>query len=317
MKEIDNLKERRFDMKLFRGLAVAAAFAALAISGTAAGQMIAADDPPGAFAPRPPKEDDSFVQTRLLFEAGGLAPLAHTIQFSKAGTKFDYVDEGGQDNVFFFWRPTAELTLDQAHTIVLLYQPLNIRSRVYLERDVVVDEAVFREGTGLDLRYGFDFYRVSYLYDFLGCDRGDELALGVSLQMRNATIDFTSTDGTLHRSNRDIGPVPAIKVRGRWLVGPRAWIGGEADAIYAPIKYINGSDTDVEGAFFDLSLRAGYLAARSLDLFVNLRYIGGGAEGTGDDNGPGDGYTSNWLHLLTFSLGMAWTPTDYSTPLNN
>ena len=87
-------------------------------------------------------------------------------------------------------------------------------------------------------------------------------------------------------------------------------IGGEADAIYAPIKYINGSDTDVEGAFFDLSLRAGYLVVRSLDLFFNVRYIGGGAEGTGDDDGPGDGYKSNWLHFLTFSIGMKWTPTD-------
>lgn len=263
-----------------------------------------------AFAAPARADYEPFAQTRLLFELGGLAPLSHTIQFSKDGTKFDYIDEGGQDNVFFFWRPSAELTLNSAHTIVLLYQPLNLESRVYLQRDIVVDEAVFLQGEGLDLRYGFDFYRISYMYDFLGDSDRHEFGLGASLQMRNAAIDFTSTDGDLHRSNRDIGPVPALKVRGRWGITRRTWLGGEVDAIYAPIKYINGSDTDVEGAFFDVSIRAGYKAARSLDLFFNLRYLGGGAEGTGDDDGPGDGYTSNWLHFLTFSVGMIWSPTD-------
>jgi hypothetical protein len=295
---------------IFRGLVTGVALAMLIAPSAVASQPFAEDraDAPAAPAPAGSKP---FVQARLLLEVGGLAPLAHTIQFSKTGTKFDYVDEGGQDNVFFFWRPSAELTLGGAHTIVLLYQPLNIESRVYLDRDISVDGAVFGEGSGLDLRYGFDFYRISYLYDFLADTARHEFAIGLSLQMRNATIDFTSTDGSVHRSNRDIGPVPAVKVRGRWAITSRAWIGGEADAVYAPIKYINGSNTDVEGAFFDVSVRAGYLVVRSLDLFLNVRYLGGGAEGTSKDNdGPGDGYTSNWLHLLTFSLGMAWAPTD-------
>jgi hypothetical protein len=276
---------------------------------TAFGQSMSGDSAMGA---EPAAESrQPFVQARLLFEIGGLAPAAHTIQFSKNGTRFDYVKEGGQDNVFLFWRPSAELTLDSAHTIVVLYQPLNIETVALLERDVSVDEAVFAAGTGVNLRYGFDFYRLSYLYDFFHESRRDELSIGLSLQMRNATIDFTSTDGTVHRSNRNIGPVPALKIRGRWAITERTWIGGEADAIYAPIKYINGSDTDVEGAFFDISLRAGYLVARSLDLFLNLRYIGGGASGTGSDqSGPGDGYNSNWLHFISFSMGFQWTPTD-------
>ena len=284
-----------------RALATVPALVVLAALSTAHGQTIASG----------PDDQIPFVQTRLLFEVGGLAPVKHTIQFSKSGTEFDYIDEGGQDNVFFFWRPSAERTLGGAHTSVLLDQPLNLESSVYLQRDVVVDEGVFPAGSGVDLRYGFDYYRASYLYDFFGERARDELSIGLSLQMRNATIDFTSTDGSLHRSNRDIGPVPALKVRGRWAITPRTWIGAEADAIYAPIKYVNGSDSDVVGAFFDVSLRAGYLVARSLDLFVNVRYIGGGAEGTSsDDDGPGDGFNANWLHLITFSLGAAWAPTD-------
>lgn len=36
---------------------------------------------------------------------------------------------------------------------------------------------------------------------------------------------------------------------------------------------------------------------------TNLRYLGGGAEGTSDDEGPGDGFNSNWLHFAALSLG--------------
>jgi hypothetical protein len=39
-------------------------------------------------------------------------------------------------------------------------------------------------------------------------------------------------------------------------------------------------------------------------VFLNLRYLGGGASGTSpDENTVGDGYVSNWLHFMTLSLG--------------
>ena len=41
-------------------------------------------------------------------------------------------------------------------------------------------------------------------------------------------------------------------------------------------------------------------------LFNRMRLdLGGGAVGTNeDDEGPGDGYTRNWLHFLTVTLGV-------------
>ncbi len=45
--------------------------------------------------------------------------------------------------------------------------------------------------------------------------------------------------------------------------------------------------------------------------FVNLRYLGGGAVGTSEDEtGPGDGYVKNWLHFGTVTLGFIyeWAP---------
>ena len=154
------------------------------------------------------------VQVRALAELGFLSPLSHTIQYGNNGSAFDYVGEGGQDNLFLFSRVSAELELGERHTFVLLYQPLEFKTGVRLRRAITVDEAVFAEGTPLDLRYFFDFYRLSYTYDLFGEDPRKELSLGASMQIRNAAISFTSADGKLRRSFTNIGPVPAAQ--GAW-----------------------------------------------------------------------------------------------------
>ena len=106
--------------------------------------------------------------------------------------------------------------------------------------------------------YKFPFYRVSYLHDFSKNPK-TELAFGFSLQIRNATIEFESLDGSLFRSNRNIGPVPILKVRWRHDYHSGWWLGAEADGFYAPISYINGSENEVIGAILDASIRAGIL----------------------------------------------------------
>jgi hypothetical protein len=47
-----------------------------------------------------------------------------------------------------------------------------------------------------------------------------------------------------------------------------------------------------------------YAVREPLELFASARYLGGGAEGTSEDDGPGDGYVSTWLHFFTLSLGF-------------
>lgn len=239
-------------------------------------------------------------------ELGALAVPAHRIQFGKGGTPFDYTVNGGQDNLFFYKRLSAELQLNPRHALVFLYQPLDLRTTAVIDQDVVIDDLTFPAGTPMELRYGFDFYRVSWLYDFAEAE-DRELALGASLQLRNATIDFRSADGSLQRSNRDVGPVPVIKLRGRTPAGESAWLGAEIDGFWAPIKYINGSNNDVEGAILDASLRAGLSTPSGIEPFLNLRYIGGGGAGT--DSTPerpwSDGYVENWVSFVSLSLGAS------------
>ncbi|MBC8229961.1 hypothetical protein H8E77_10490 [bacterium] len=55
----------------------------------------------------------------------------------------------------------------------------------------------------------------------------------------------------------------------------------------------------------DASTRIGFELTDYLDSFLNVRYIGGGSKGTeADDPGPGDGFTDNWLHTMSISLGF-------------
>jgi hypothetical protein len=238
------------------------------------------------------------------YELGFIDVLSHTIQFGSDGTRFDYVEEGGQNILFPFQRLSGEIHFGHRHAIIFLYQPLDIRTETLVNRDIVVDELVFPADTPMELRYGFDFYRFSYLYD-LSRRKDKEIAVGLSLQLRNASIWFKSADGTLFRINQGVGPVPIVKFRTRIPLNKGMWLGSEIDGFYANGRYISGSENDFEGAIIDASLRIGFDLNASFNTFLNVRYVGGGASGFDEgDTGPGDGYTDNWLHTVAVTLGL-------------
>jgi len=238
------------------------------------------------------------------FELGFLDVLSHTIQFGNNGTKFNYVSEGGQDILFPFSRLTAEINIHDRHNLIFLIQPLDVQTETLLRRNIVVDDLSFPKDTPLELRYLFNFYRLSYLYDFSKA-KNKEIAIGLSLQIRNASISFKSADGKLFRINNGVGPVPIFKFRGKYPFSNGLWLGTEIDGFYASGKYITGSGNDFEGAILDASLRIGLELTQYLDTYVNIRYIGGGAKGTEKNStGFGDGFTDNWLKTLSVSLGF-------------
>ncbi|MGC4087836.1 MAG: hypothetical protein QM756_08055 [Polyangiaceae bacterium] len=242
------------------------------------------------------------IEARAIVEFGGLLPLYHHIQLGRGGTNFNYVQNGGQDVIFPFARASVEVRGDRHH-VTLLYQPLELNTEVVLKDPLTVDGLTFPRETPLNLRYGFPFYRVSYAYDVVARS-GLRVALGASLQLRDATITFTSADGSARRARRDVGPVPALRGLVRYDA-PSGWFGAfEVDGFYAPVKYFNGGDSDVEGAIIDASVRAGYRLSASVDGFLNVRWLGGGAEGTSEPEDFSDGYNKNWLQFLSGSLGV-------------
>jgi len=253
------------------------------------------------------KKEKKDYEFRAVAELGFLAVLSHKVQFGQNGTYFDYKKDGGQNVLFPVSRLSLELDIKERNTFILLYQPLTIQTQVLLNEDLVVDNLTFPANSSVDLLYNFPFFRISYLRELLPNNPKFDLAVGGSVQLRNATITFESTDGTRFRTNRDVGVVPALKVRARSILSELVYLELEADGIYAPISYLNGSDNEVTGAILDASLRAGLKITTNVNTFFNLRYLGGGAVGTSEDElGPGDGYVKNWLHFLTVSAGFAY-----------
>lgn len=257
---------------------------------------------PSAAAAAPSGALGDGVEARALVDFGGLLPLYHHIQLGRDGTEFNYVKDGGQDVIF----PVGRLSLEvrgRRHHVTFLYQPLVLDTEVVLKRPLTVDGLTFPAQTPLNLRYGFPFYRVSYAYDVVASSSW-RVGLGASFQLRDATITFTSADGSARRTRRDVGPVPALKGVVRYDA-PSGWFGAvEIDGFYAPVKYFNGGDSDVVGAIIDANVRAGYRLSPRLDGFLNVRWLGGGAEGSSEPEDFSDGYNQNWLQFLIVSLGV-------------
>lgn len=249
---------------------------------------------------------DSWIKIQPTLEIGYLNVLSHRLQFDSDGTYFDYVDDGGQDVWFPFRRISLDVSFGPRHKVIFLYQPIDIRTEVGLTDPILVNDTTFSGAT--ELRYGFDFYRISYLYDFWKDDR-NELAVGASLQIRDAVITFAAKDGSALVNEQNVGPVPALKLRVKYYLDRVFWIGGEADGLYAAGRGATGStkvSRDFVGAILDASVRGGFSPRENVDVFLNLRYLGGGAEGGGsDDSGPGDGYAKNWLHTFGMSVGVS------------
>ena len=245
--------------------------------------------------------NDSWYKFKLGYEKGFLGFISHTIQFGTNGTNFNYIEEGGQNILFPFTRMTADLKMNERHNLTFLIQPFEIYTSALLERDIIVEDVTFPEGTPMNLKYGFTFYRLSYLYDFQK-ESNKEFSIGLSFQIRNASIIFSSSDGELISINNNIGPVPILKFRWERPLNKSMWIGSEIDGFYVSGRYISGSSDDFKGAIVDASLRFGFELTDYLNTFINLRYLGGGASGTQEDEE--NKYTDNWLKTFSISLGF-------------
>jgi len=238
------------------------------------------------------------------YEIGALAPLTHRIQLGQQGTDFNYIKDGGQDNLFQYQRFEMWFQKNGQHHLGFLLQPCDLKTTTEAYKDLQFDNIVFPKGTPMDFRYGFDYYRATYMYDWRS-GTTETLSFGMAFQLRNATLDFRSANGELQNTNRDIGPVPLLAAAGKFERENNQWWGFDAAGSFAPIKYINGSNTDIVGAILDASVRGGIHLQHGADVFVNLRYIGGGAEGT--DNTPDlgkDGYVVNWINFTALSVGF-------------
>jgi hypothetical protein len=231
---------------------------------------------------------EPFVQVIPHYEIGYVGVLSHLYRAGPAAsaTLFDFVAMGGQDILFPYQRYSVDVVLGGRNRVTLLYQPLTLNTRTVVGRNgttapVVIDDESFADGTPLDITYGFDFWRVSWLYDFARSPN-TILGAGISLQLRNASIVFTSVDATTAQRtvNQNIGPVPILKARAAHWFSPQFGLDFEADGFYASSAIFNGSGNPFEGWIWDASLSAKTRFAPNASAFLTVRSIGGGANGS-------------------------------------
>ncbi len=256
-------------------------------------------------------EDDSVIQYFLEYETGAASILYHTIQFGSTGDTFNYVNEGGQDILFPFERFNIGAVINDRHRVSFLYQPLEINTVVKFKEDRRIDGNDYGADTTMELKYGFPFWRVSYSYDLLE-EEDVVLGVGAALQIRNASIVFKTLDDSVPASvSQNVGLVPALHVYSRWSVLDNVNLSADITGLYASSAFINGADFEFEGSILDASLRAGYVLKNNIELFGNLRFLGGTAKGTSEYESEtwavsdsDDRFTSNYLSTFEATVGF-------------
>ncbi|MEI8094608.1 MAG: hypothetical protein WCG80_10365 [Spirochaetales bacterium] len=275
-----------------------------------------ADQPLLGDQPLPNDRPPPFVQIVPHFETGVVAILSHLYQSggSSTDTPFNFITQGGQDILFPYQRLSVDFHLGEANIVTLLYQPLTLATKTVVGKNgtpssVVVDGVTFGNNVPLDLVYGFDFWRASWLYNFAQ-GRGEILGAGLSLQIRNASISFTSTDGSQRAISQNIGPVPILKTRYAHWFTPEFGVDVTADGIYVASAFFNGATKDFAGWLWDTSVSLQTRFIPGSTAFVTVRSIGGGAQGNNAyeaktaTTSSASSYSYNALATAALTLGV-------------
>lgn len=258
--------------------------------------------------------DDAVVKVYPQAEIGILKVLYHVIQLGDPATTdlFNYVTQGGQEILFPYQRYSIDVEIARRHTVTLLYQPLTLRTTTVvpasLTGGLTIEDRTYPAGSGIDLTYGFDFWRLSYLYSIVRTKKFN-FALGLSLQLRNASIIFVGTDGSNARVNQNLGPVPVLKLKTEYRFRFGLILGAEIDGFYASSEIFNGADYPFEGWIYDGAVKIGMDVNELTDLFLIARLLGGGASGSSGNAGTNwtdsvSGQTYNNLTTLAISAGV-------------
>lgn len=236
-------------------------------------------------------------------ELGAAAVLSHTYRQGspEAGnTLFDFVKDGGQDNLLPYERYTVDVLAGRRNRFTFLYQPLSPETSVVPGTAFKIDGVNFAAGKPVDILYGFDFWRGTYRFAFVE-NPFTRLEAGLSLQIRNANIVFTSVDGLARSAQRDVGPVPILSFRAQQKLRPGLALILEGDGFYASDALFNGVDYKFKGWIWDASIAVESTGKLGTGTRLTVRTIGGGAEGT-DKTGL---YTYNALATIIVSLGFS------------
>lgn len=255
-----------------------------------------------------------FIET----EQGAIAILSHTYQngnFKGENPTFDFVKQGGQDNMYPFSRYAVGATIADNHRLWFTYQPLNLVTNVSFQEDVTIGNRVFDLANGresMQLTYSFPFYRATYTYDLLSKVENAVLGVGIAMQIRNVSIRFIPLDGSDAFVAQNVGIVPALALYSEYRFPFGLTLSADIAGSYANSSFFNGATYAFSGSILDASLRMAYDLPNGFALFGTLRYFGGTSDGKSGKPAKTwteskERYSSNNIATMTASAGLSWT----------
>lgn len=255
-----------------------------------------------------------FIET----EQGAIAILSHTYQngnFKDENPTFDFVKQGGQDNMYPFSRYAVGATIADNHRLWFTYQPLNLVTNVSFQEDVTIGNRVFDLANGresMQLTYSFPFYRATYTYDLLSKVENAVLGVGIAMQIRNVSIRFIPVDEDEAYIAQNVGIVPALALYSEYRFPFGLTLSADIAGSYANSSFFNGATYAFSGSILDASLRMAYDLPNGFALFGTLRYFGGTSDGKSGKPAKTwteskERYSSNNIATMTASAGLSWT----------
>lgn len=181
----------------------------------------------------------------------------------KGGTFFSLKEDlGGKPE--FFYRVRAGYTINNRHTLSLLYAPLELTYEGGPGFNILFQDVTFSAGTNLTGTYKFNSYRLTYRYDIV---RREKLTFGIGFtaKIRDAKIALESSTSSAEKTN--VGFVPIINFRLDWQAAKRLGILLDGDALAAP-----------QGRAEDVLLAATYRLSDHVRIKAGYRILEGGAD---------------------------------------
>lgn len=253
-------------------------------------------------APKPPAPRRFLDDLTIDYETGALYVVQNDQRYGANGTFYTRSTVAQDRNLIAVQRVSAEARFADRHTVIFLYAPLDVSTRVTLDAPFTFRDTTFSAGRPVVHRYLFDGIRATYLYRFFE-NTSLKFDGGATLGVRNAEVSMLEASGDRFAAERDIGPVPALRGRLRYDAPNGLYALYDMDWLYTP----NGLTGGVRGGVVDTALTFGLPLQRGLDAFLRLRYLAGGAEVTSRD-------IFNWGQFVSATAGIRFSPTAFWDP---
>lgn len=213
---------------------------------------------------------------KLLFETGAVWQHRNDVKIPPGTGNLVEFDEFNQ-GPFFHYRAEAYYNMNKKHIIRAVYAPFEVKVTGRLPNDVNFNGKSYDTSSDLTVRYKFNSYRLSYIYQLH--NYGDtQINIGATLKVRDAKITFQQLSTISTYDN--IGFVPLLYGSILHDITDNWYLFSDVDFAVAP-----------QGRAIDLNIKLRRHITKASSFGIGLRSLEGGA----DNNKV---YTFSWFNYL-------------------